>query len=200
MAQLIPATFDRNRVSDNSLTEAGTKLRQTAGVRAGDPTGALQDFSKTVSWFCLTECLHAICSSPTHSMCDHRITGTVDKARYLFHPDSVSTLSLQHVVHHNQVFTGYFPLLAGKVDHGKEPSVLPCCDHIVHLLYHFCWQTSGKKSEQKTQQGVKSRSKLIQPHCSPPKTVIFWESLSKAQQRCCFLQGVSHSFIKVFAF
>lgn len=130
----------------------------------------------------------------------YAITGTVDKARYLFHPDSVSTLSLQHVVHHNQVFTGYFPLLAGKVDHGKEPSVLPCCDHIVHLLYHFCWQTSGKKSEQKTQQGVKSRSKLIQPHCSPPKTVIFWESLSKAQQQCCFLQGVSHPFIKIFAF
>lgn len=70
-------------------------------------------------------------------------------AHHLFHPDSVSTFSLQYIVHHNQVFTSYFPLLAGKVDHSKESSVLTCCNHLVHLLYHFCWQTAGKESVEK---------------------------------------------------
>lgn len=121
-------------------------------------------------------------------------------AHHLFHPDSVSTFSLQYIVHHNQVFTSYFPLLAGKVDHSKESSVLPCCNHLVHLLYHFCWQTAGKESVEKTQQHVKSRSKLIQPHCSPTETPIFWESLSKDQQQHCFLWYVSLPFVNLMTY
>lgn len=125
----------------------------------------------------------------------HRHGGSTP--RHLFHPDPVSTFSLQYIVHHNQVFTGYFPLLAGKVDHSKEPSVLPRCDHLVHLLYHFCWQRAGKGSVQKTQQGGKSCSRVIQPRRSPTKTLTFWESLSKDQQQCCFLQHVSLPFVSL---
>lgn len=103
-------------------------------MRAGDPPGALWDvvlkppgtFAGNLLWFF-----------------------------HLLHADSVSTLSLQDVVHHDQVFTGDFPLLAGEVDDGEEPPVFPSGDQPVHLPHHFCRQTAGQGSGQHSQRAGK---------------------------------------------
>lgn len=72
------------------------------------------------------------------------------------------------------------------------------------ILFTFCTTSVGKQQGRnqwrKTQQRVKSCSKLIQPHCSPTKTPIFWESLSKDQQQRCFLWYVSLPFVNLMTY
>lgn len=100
----------------------------------------LQDVSCVPKHWALPQgMLAAICPGPYTAW--HRQGRTT---RHLLHPDPVSAFSLQHIVHHNQVFTGYLPLLAGEVDHSEEPPVLPCGDHLVDLLYHLCGQRAGR--------------------------------------------------------
>lgn len=110
---------------------------------------------KTSDGFCLQEHLQGTCSGFFF---------------HLFHADPVSTLGLQDVVHHDEVLTGDFPLLAGKVHDGKEAPVVPGRDQPVHLLHHLCWQT-GPASGQHTQ-GAGKGWENSPSHPAPPPALL----------------------------